>query len=147
MVAMDIGRAPRRMTALPSWLLAQAAASSGRTVGAALASTGAHRSQYAVLAALDEHGPSSQTELSDSVGLDRSDLVRLLDTLVADDLVVREPDPDDRRRNRIVLTPAGDARLRELDGVLASAQAEVTAALSDAERERLVALLRKLLGA
>ncbi len=147
MAAMEIERAPHRMTALPSWLLAQAAASSGRTVGAALASAGAHRSQYAVLAALDERGPLSQTELSASVGLDRSDMVRLLDTLVADDLVVREPDPDDRRRNRIVATDAGRARLRELDDILASAQAEATAALSDAERERLVALLRKLLGA
>lgn len=147
MTPMEIARAPRRMTALPSWLLAQAAVRSGRTVAEALASAGAHRSQYAVLAALDERGPLSQAALSDGVGLDRSDMVRLLDRLAEEALVLREPDPDDRRRNRIVLTPAGRARLRELDGVLDSAQAEVTAALSDAERERLVALLRKLLGA
>ncbi|MGH1561294.1 MarR family winged helix-turn-helix transcriptional regulator [Mumia sp. DW29H23] len=144
---MEIARAPRRMTSLPSWLLAQAATASGRTVAAALASTGAHRTEFAVLTALDESGPLSQAGLSDTVGLDRSDMVRLLDRLAEQGMVVREPDPADRRRNRIALTKAGRTRLRTLDGAVADAQDEVTARLSDAERDRLVSLLRKLLGA
>ena len=144
---MDLARAPRRMTALPSWLLAQAASASGRTVAAALGHAGAHRSHYAVLVALDERGPMSQAALSDSVGVDRSDMVRLLDLLGDDGLVVREPDPDDRRRNLIALTRAGRARLEELDRILAAAQADATARLTSDERDRLVDLLRKLLGA
>lgn len=143
---MEIARAPQRMTALPSWLLARAAATSGRTVAEALGLAGAHRSHYAVLAALDERGPLSQAALSDSIGVDRSDMVRLLDTLAADGLLVREPDPEDRRRNLIATTPAGRARLRVLDRVLATAQDEATARLTGEERDHLVSLLRKLLG-
>ncbi|MBW9214945.1 MarR family transcriptional regulator [Mumia sp. zg.B53] len=144
---MDLARAPRRMTALPSWLLAQAASASGRIVAAALGEAGAHRTHYAVLVALDERGPMSQSALSDSIGVDRSDMVRLLDVLGDDGLVVREPDSEDRRRNLIVLTPAGRARLRALDRVLATAQDDATARLTSDERDRLVDLLRKLLGA
>ncbi|MBW9210329.1 MarR family transcriptional regulator [Mumia sp. zg.B21] len=144
---MDLAHAPRRMTALPSWLLAQAASASGRIVAAALGEAGAHRTHYAVLVALDERGPMSQSALSDSIGVDRSDMVRLLDVLGDDGLVVREPDSEDRRRNLIVLTPAGRARLRALDRVLATAQDDATARLTSDERDRLVDLLRKLLGA
>ncbi|WP_370617482.1 MarR family winged helix-turn-helix transcriptional regulator [Mumia sp. Pv 4-285] len=144
---MEIDRAPQRVTALPSWLLAQAAAATGRVVTDALRGVGAHRSHYSVLAALDERGPLSQAALSDTVGLDRGDMVRLLDTLEADGLVLREPDPDDRRRNRIAATRAGRDRLEALDTVIADAQADATTTLSAAERDDLVRLLRALLGA
>ncbi|MBW9207323.1 MarR family transcriptional regulator [Mumia sp. zg.B17] len=144
---MDLAHAPRRMTALPSWLLAQAASASGRIVAAALGEAGAHRSHYAVLVALDERGPMSQSALSDSIGVDRSDMVRLLDILGNEGLVVREPDSEDRRRNLIALTPTGRTRLGALDRILAAAQADATARLTSDERDRLVDLLRKLLGA
>ena len=62
-----------RLRALPSWLLGQLSIEARRVVGEVLAEHDVHRSQYALIASLDEFGPPSQTELSDRSGLDRSD--------------------------------------------------------------------------
>ncbi|WP_426566031.1 MarR family winged helix-turn-helix transcriptional regulator [Angustibacter sp. McL0619] len=62
------------------------------------------------------------TELADAVLLSRSGLTRLVDRMVRDGYVIREPDPGDARGVWAVLTPAGFDRLRtasstHLDGV------------------------------
>ena len=46
------------------------------------------------------------------------DVTRLLDRLEASGLTARARDPEDRRQVRARITPAGLARLAELDGVL-----------------------------
>lgn len=51
--------------------------------------------------------PLSQNDLADLLSLDRSSVVRLLDTLEASNLVFREEDPGDRRVKRLHLTSAG----------------------------------------
>jgi DNA-binding MarR family transcriptional regulator len=51
-------------------------------------------------------------ELADRVLLSRSGLTRLIDRLQAEQLVRREPSPDDARGTYTVLTPAGFERLR-----------------------------------
>jgi len=53
----------------------------------------------------------SQQELSERLGLDPTLVVGLVDGLEERDLVRREKDPDDRRRNMVVLTDEG-RRLR-----------------------------------
>ncbi len=141
---MQTQTAPERLRALPSWLLAQAALEASRVVSEHLAAVGAHRSHYAVLAALEEFGPASQAALGRRCGIDRSDLVALLDRLVADGDVERRPDPSDRRRNIVTLTPRGVRRLDELSAVLGDAQDVLLSALPDEDRDALVALLRAL---
>jgi len=116
-----------------------------RVVGEVLTEQGAHRSQYALLAGLDEFGPQSQAELSERSGLDRSDIVRWVDDLVANKLARREQDPDDRRRNVVTLTATGRRRLVALDARIGEAQQRLLAGLSADERRQLVALLGKLL--
>lgn len=143
---MDSANAPERLRAMPSWLVGQVAALSRRVVGDVLEAEGLHRSQYALLASLEEFGPVSQAELSDRSGLDRSDVVRWVDELEAAGLLGRTRDPGDRRRNVIALTVAGRRRLRQLDAVLARAQASFLDPLTPAERDRLVALLGRVLG-
>lgn len=133
-----------RLAAMPSRLLAQAAAAAGRIVGEALAGAGAHRWHYAVLATLEAFGPSSQAALSRRTGLDRSDMVATLAALEAGGLVAREVDPGDRRRNVVTLTEAGGARLEALDLLLAEAQEAALAPLAEAERAELVRLLGAL---
>lgn len=141
---MQTQTAPERLRALPSWLLAQAALEASRVVSEHLAAVGAHRSHYAVLAALEEFGPASQAALGRRCGIDRSDLVALLDRLVADGDVERRPDPSDRRRNIVTLTPRGVRRLDELSAVLGDAQDVLLSSLPDEDRDALVALLRAL---
>ena len=142
---MNIETAPERLRRLPSWLLAQAAIESRRSVGEVLDAQGVHRSQYALLASIEEYGPLSQADLSDRSGLDRSDVVRWVDELEAAALVQRTRDPLDRRRNAVTLTAAGRRRLKQLDGVLAKAQSAFLSELSPAQQRNLVELLSALL--
>jgi MarR family transcriptional regulator, lower aerobic nicotinate degradation pathway regulator len=141
---VEIENAPERLRGLPSWLLNQAALAANRIVGAGLGAVGAHRSHYAVLSALDEFGAASQAALGRRCGIDRSDMVALINALSRDRLVARRPDPADRRRNVITITSAGRRRLRALETVVARLQDALLAPLSAAERRQLVGLLRRV---
>ena len=143
---MDLEQAPARLRSMPSWLLAQASIAGRRAVGDALAEQGWHRSQFTLLAVLDEFGPLNQTEMSERSGLDRSDIVRWVDELAVHKLVRRTQDPSDRRRNVVTITAAGRRRLDALEARLRRAQRELLSALSDKERDKLLALLGRLLG-
>ncbi len=72
---------------------------------------------------LIQSGTASPAMLADQLGISRAVVTGLLDRMEERGLVRREPDPSDRRRLRIAITPAGvDAgrRLgREVAGVLA----------------------------
>ncbi|HEY3632508.1 MAG TPA: MarR family transcriptional regulator [Jatrophihabitantaceae bacterium] len=142
---MDVENAPSRLRALPTWLVAQAAIRGQRIVAEVLTEQDSHRSEYALLAGLDEFGPQSQTELSERSGLDRSDIVRWVDDLVARKLARRSQDPQDRRRNVITLTALGRRRLGTLDRAVSTAQQRLTRGLSGVERQQLVALLGRLI--
>ncbi|HET6951722.1 MAG TPA: MarR family transcriptional regulator [Acidimicrobiales bacterium] len=145
MAATD-GSAPARLRALPSWLLNQAALPANRLVSEALAGAGTRRYHYSLLAALDETGPASQAELSRRTTIDRSDMVATINELAAGGLVERTPDPDDRRRNVVTITPAGRRQLGKLDRLIAAAQDELLAPLSPGERRQLVDLLARIVG-
>jgi len=146
-VPVDVDGAPDRLRRLPSWLLGQLSVEARRTVGTVFAAHDLHRSQYALLAALDQFGPQSQAALSQRSGLDRSDVVRWIDELAARRLVAREQDPADRRRNVVSINTAGRRLLERLDLEVGAAQERLLAALSRTERRQLIILLTKALGA
>jgi DNA-binding MarR family transcriptional regulator len=141
----DATATPARLRTLPSRLLGLTAAHADRLVGGRLAEADARKWHYAVLAALDDGGPASQAEISRRTGVYRSDLVAVINEMSGRGLIERAPDPGDRRRNVITLTPAGRERLRHLDALLAQAQEELLAPLDATERAQLTALLTKLL--
>lgn len=140
----DFTSAPARLRAQPSWLLNQVALTATRLVTEGLASRGLRRHHYALLATLDEVGPASQAELSRRTTIDRSDMVAAVNELVDGGTIERAPDPADRRRNVITLTPAGRRLLRELDDRLDDVQSQLLAPLSPADRTRLTTLLTDL---
>jgi MarR family transcriptional regulator, lower aerobic nicotinate degradation pathway regulator len=142
----DEANAPERLRALPSRLLSLAAIYAQRQVGDRLATLGSRKWHYAILAALEEFGPDSQSGLSDRTGIYRSDLVASINELTARGLVVRAPDPADRRRNAIALTEQGRRHLKQLDALIADAQAEFLAPLSEADRAELIRILRLIVG-
>jgi DNA-binding MarR family transcriptional regulator len=92
-------------------------------------------------------GPLAQHELADRLDINRSHLVGYLDHLEQRGLVARDRDPDDRRRQRVALTAAGRALLRDLGPVAERSQSEFLDALSRSERATLVSLLRRVLDA
>jgi DNA-binding MarR family transcriptional regulator len=138
------GTQPARLAGAPSWLLGQASTFAHRLLYERFAADGMRPYHYRLLASLDEFGPASQASLGRSTGIDRSDVVAALNELAEKNLIERSPDPDDRRRNIITLTPDGAARLKQLDNVLAEIQDELTSPLSREERDHLTRLLTKL---
>jgi MarR family transcriptional regulator, lower aerobic nicotinate degradation pathway regulator len=138
----DERNAPERLRSLPSRLLNMAAGYAQRQVGESLATLDSRKWHYATLAALEEFGPDSQSGLSDRTGIYRSDLVATINELTARGLVVRAPDPADRRRNAITLTDEGRRHLKRLDALIADSQAEFLAPLSESDRAQLVRILK-----
>lgn len=134
----------RRVAGRPTWLLSRANARSQRLLADAFAAEGVRGYHFRLLAALDEYGPSSQADLGRHTGIDRSDVVATLNDLVASDLVQRQPDPRDRRRNVVTITRRGAATLERLDAVLDDVQDAVLAPLTPDERTTFLHLLAKL---
>ena len=101
--------------------------------------------EFALLARLEEHGPSSQKTLGERLRKDPADIVRLIDAAEANGVVRRDLDPADRRRRVVSLTAAGEARLTEAMATALRAQDQLLAPLSAAERLTLHEFLERLL--
>lgn len=133
-----------RVSERPTWLLSRAHSRAQALLTEAFSAAGVRGYHYRLLAALEEHGPSSQADLGRATGIDRSDVVAALDDLASWGLARRDADTSDRRRNVVSITDAGVVRLEELDHVLDGVQEEALAPLSPSEQSTLLRLLRKL---
>lgn len=137
---------PERLRRLPTWLTAEAARRGRHLVDTSLAEDGVRRQHFTVLTSLSEQGPTSQAELGRRLSIDRSDLHALLGELERDGIVTRVRDEQDRRRNVVTLTRAGQSVLARLDMRIDTAQDALLEPLSAGERRELSRLLQKLLG-
>ncbi|GAA2914987.1 MULTISPECIES: MarR family winged helix-turn-helix transcriptional regulator [Streptomyces] len=131
---------------LPSWLLGRAAARGRTLVAEALAEEDMRMWHHVVLSAVRDLGPVAQADLGRGIGLDPKDLVGILDDLQSADLVLREPDPKDRRKNAVSLTVRGGRLLKRCEKAARAANDELLAPLSAAERERFTDMLRRISG-
>lgn len=140
----DESRAPARLRTTAFWLLGRAARTAHRVTEDRLAEAGLRRYFYGVLATLEEFGPASQADIGRRLGIDPSDMVATLNDLQNEGLVLREHDPGDRRRNRVVLTEAGRSALVRFDEAIAGAQDEFLAGFSGREERTLLDLLERI---
>ncbi|WP_426595735.1 MarR family winged helix-turn-helix transcriptional regulator [Cellulomonas sp. McL0617] len=136
---------PSRVAALPSWLLTQTAAHAHRLLVERLSAIGARGYDYRILAALAEHGPTSQADLGRGTGIHLSDMVGCLNDLETAGHVQRLPDPADRRRNVVTITGPGRERMQMLAVQADLVQEDLLAPLSADERAQLTGLLTRLL--
>lgn len=97
--------------------------------------------QFHVLGLLHDRGPLAQTDLAAETDSAASVLVTLLNPLEADGLVARTRDPRDRRRHLVVLTDAGQHRLRAASDAQQEMEDELFRSLNHSRRSQLVQLL------
>ncbi len=107
--------------------------------------TGGHRG-FQVLAITAGGGCGSQARLADALGIDRTVMTYLLDELETAGLVVRRPDPQDRRARLIDLTPAGRRVHEDAVDRLADVEHTVLGALDADEARVFRALLGRVTG-
>lgn len=113
---------------------------------AALVPTELRQRHLVALSYLRDHGPARQQALAESLCMDASSLVCLLNDLEDHDLIARRRDREDRRRGILELTDHGRATLTEIDAAVAEIDAEILADLDESERADLRALLARLSG-
>lgn len=134
-------------TSLPaSVLIARVARLVRSRLDAALGPSELRQRQLVALSYLRDHGPARQQALAQSLCMDASNLVCLLNDLEDRDLIARRRDREDRRRGILELTAGGRAALAESDALLAEIDAEILADLDQSERADLRALLGRLHG-
>ena len=74
---------------------------------AALEPLGIDSKDFGALRVLAHREPASQLQVAQTLGIDRTTMVALLDVLERKGIVTRRPDPADRRRNVVALTDQG----------------------------------------
>ena len=134
---------PDRLRRLTSWQANKASILGARMTARHMPLTA--RSDFAVLAALEQYGPLSQADLGRRLGLDRNDVSGIVARLASGRHVDRQADPANRRRNVVTLTASGKRYLEEIQRHADAAQDELLAGLSTTERQQLSELLAKLL--
>jgi len=97
------------------------------------------------LARLEEEGDVSQRRLMDELNLTSGTISVRMDRLVAEGLVRREPDPEDRRNVRITLTAEGRELFERAAPAHLANERRLLAPLTPDEEGQLASLLRKLL--
>ena len=136
---------PSALLAVPTYVLAKLGRLGQRLTHESIAGQGLLLPHFSVLTALDDSGPLAQHEIADRLGINRSHLVRYVDELETRGAVGRERDQQDRRRQVVSLTPAGQALLAQLQAPIDEAQERFLAPLSEHERAVLMKLLVRLL--
>lgn len=134
---------PARLRGLTSWQASKVSTLGGRMTARHMPLTA--RSDFAVLAALEEYGPLSQADLGRCLGLDRNDVSGIVTRLAISRYVDRQADPASRRRNVVTLTASGKGYLEQIQRHADAAQDELLVGLDSAERRQLNELLAKLL--
>jgi DNA-binding MarR family transcriptional regulator len=114
---------------------------------AALGPLGLHYTDLDVLATLRRGGRPyrrTPTELRNSVLITSGAMTACLDRLENNGLIARVADPLDRRSSAAELTTEGRKRIDKAIAVRFGEAAQALSGLSDSERSRLAALLKKL---
>jgi DNA-binding MarR family transcriptional regulator len=114
---------------------------------AALQTIGLTPPVFAVLNYLNAHDGAIQQEIGSAMGIDPSTMVALVDQLEASGLARRRPHSHDRRAREVRMTAGGRRALERARALAREVEDDVLRGLSQTERRRLLALLRKTFAA
>jgi MarR family transcriptional regulator, transcriptional regulator for hemolysin len=105
---------------------------------------GITRSQWAVLAKLQKEEGLQQAKLAKLLDIQPITLTRLVDKLCANGLVERRADTNDRRANRLYLTPAARPLMVKLRSLRDEINQTALAHLKPADADRLLVQLEQI---
>ncbi len=97
-----------------------------------------------VLMTLDRLGPLPQTRLGETLGSDKSAMVRTVDDLERLGAATRRSDPSDRRVNLVMITPLGRDLLARAQQLVGAAADELFGSLGQDEQQTLHDLLTRI---
>jgi homoprotocatechuate degradation regulator HpaR len=100
--------------------------------------------QWRVMRVLNDRGATDATCLSDVSLLHGPSVTRILKDLEERRLVVREPDPNDKRRTLVALTPDGREIVKVISRDVLRVMREYSERFGEQRLERLVTELRAL---
>jgi DNA-binding MarR family transcriptional regulator len=102
-----------------------------------LAEQGLSMWAYIVLSHLAREPAGTQLALAQAINYDKTRLIGLLDTLEAEGLLTRTPDPADRRARIVKLTSQGRARLAAARRAVRRMERELLGGLDAAQQDTL----------
>ncbi|MEU9126189.1 MarR family winged helix-turn-helix transcriptional regulator [Streptomyces sp. NPDC048506] len=109
-----------------------------------LRSTGLYTGQELLMMHLWENGPQTQTELVRLLDAEPSTVTRMVKRLEQGGFVRRRPSSTDRRVMTVEATTASQALRRQVESAWQELERTTVDGLTDAERDALTALLRKV---
>ncbi len=100
--------------------------------------------QYSILTVIECNPGLKQSEVSEALGVQRTNFVAMVDELQRRGLVLRDPAPDDRRSYALVLTEEGRRLMGELHEVAEQHEQRIADAIGAETRRRMFATLWKI---
>jgi DNA-binding MarR family transcriptional regulator len=137
-------RVPEELISSPVFLLKRLGFKAKELHVDAYADAGIHPYHYAVLATLAEGERETQGAIADSLDYDRGQLVGILDEMEEQGLVERRRDPEDRRRQVVVMTAEGRKALTKMRSLAKRLDDEFLSPLTAEQRQQLQQLLLAL---
>jgi MarR family transcriptional regulator, lower aerobic nicotinate degradation pathway regulator len=93
---------------------------------------------------LTEGAKETQATIADTLDLDRSQLVGILDELEKQGLIERRRDQTDRRRHMVSITPAGTKKIVKMRAMIKSLEDSLLGSLDGEERATLQDYLQRI---
>jgi DNA-binding MarR family transcriptional regulator len=96
------------------------------------------------LIAVSESSPIRMNEMAAKLGIQARTVTQFVDALEQEKLLVRLPDPDDRRATFLQLTDSAPPLIQQARSAMSAASEEVLGTLTDEMRDQLFQLLQRL---
>jgi DNA-binding MarR family transcriptional regulator len=101
---------------------------------------------FSVLLLANSNAGIAQIDIANHLGIDKASVVALIDRLENQGWVVRKRSTEDRRRQEIFLTPAGEKAYKVLKREMIEHEKKFVDRFTEAERKQLIGLLQRLHG-
>lgn len=105
---------------------------------------GINLDQWIVLKLISEHNGTSQVEIAALAVKDAPGTTRIIDQLLRQNLVVKQLDPDDRRRYMLFVTDKGKALIERMLPVVRGYRQDFLRGFTPDERGELISYLQRL---